>query len=229
MTRNHGPPPEGIPGGGIRLRDPCAWRAGRQRHHALTRLGGRVVQGTSQVGKDRADEDRRAEAHGHYGPARPARAARTTRAARPAAPPGRGSKALVPLIPAGTSGAPAAAARRAAPRRNPRSGRPGTGSPPGNTITSCPAVSNRAAAVRSALPPPERRTGNAAHSAWQISRPEPAAEPVVRRRRDDRPPPCGQRRDQSGRAQRANCGWPRSSTGRAAARRRRAPAARRSG
>ena len=83
-------------------------------------------------------------------------------------PPG-GSRVLVPLIPAGTSGAPAAAARRAAPRWKSPVWPSRDRVPSGKTITSCPAASSRTAAARSVLPPPERRTGNAAHSARQIA------------------------------------------------------------
>lgn len=62
----------------------------------------------------------------------------------------------------------AAAARRAAPRWNSPVRPSRERVPSGKTITSRPAASSRAAAARSALPPPARRTGNAAHSAWQI-------------------------------------------------------------
>ena len=79
-----------------------------------------------------------------------------------------GSSVPVSLIATGTSGTPAAMARRAAPRwKSPV--RPSRDRlPSGKTITSCPAASSRAAAARSALPPPVRRTGNAAHSARQM-------------------------------------------------------------
>ena len=90
-------------------------------------------------------------------------AARRGRAGAPG-----GSSSLVPLIPAGTSGTPAAAANRAAPRWNSPVHPSRDRVPSGKTITSRPAASNDAAAARSVLPPPERRTGNAAHSDRQI-------------------------------------------------------------
>ena len=98
------------------------------------------------------------------------RTSTVARRGRRPVPPDGGSSDPVPLIAAGTSGTPAAMARRAAPRwKSPV--RPSRDRlPSGKTITSCPAASSRAAAARSALPPPDRRTGNAAHSARQVPR-----------------------------------------------------------